>query len=183
MLSLAVVVLVIATASMSIAGHLEHFLDMALGVALVLVVLNLIGARLLFAPIARYLGSQGDFEAARSRIRRLPILSAGWAFILILLYMYPQYVFHHVWYVRNVPNLSQLLIYPSVLIAIFGAFMSLYIYFLIGDYAARLKEEIFHRHGRVIEPGAGRVLYKLLLAFVAVSIYFRKFCPIPENEA
>ncbi len=107
MMSLAAVVLVLATTSMSIAGHLEHFLDMALGVALVLVVLNLLGARLLFAPIARYLGSQGDFEVPRRRIHRLSFLSAGWTFILILLYMYPQYVFHHVWYVRNVPNLSQ----------------------------------------------------------------------------
>jgi class 3 adenylate cyclase len=169
MLSLAVVVLVIATASMSIAGHLEHFLDMALGVALVLVVLNLIGARLLFAPIARYLGSQGDFEAARSRIYSLSFLSAGWTFILILLYMYPQYVFHHVWYVRNVPNLSQLLIYPAVLIATFGAFMGLYVYFLIDDYTARLRQEIFRRHGMMIEPGAGRMLYKLIVAFVAVS--------------
>jgi class 3 adenylate cyclase len=70
---------------------------------------------------------------------------------------------------RNLPNLSQLLIYPAILIAIFGAFMSLYVYFLIGDYAARLREEIFRQYGMMIEPGAGRMLYKLIVAFVAIS--------------
>jgi class 3 adenylate cyclase len=171
MLSLAVVVLIISTASISITGHLDHFADMALGVALVLVVLNLIGARILFTPVARYLNGRGaDFEPVQRRIRRLPILSAGWTFLLMLILMYPQYIFHHVWYLHNVANLPQLLIYPAVLITVFGAFMSLYIYFLIGDYTARLKGEIFYRHGIMIEPGGGRMLYKLLVAFVAVSV-------------
>jgi len=47
MLSLAAVVLVISTVSITITGHLDHFADMALGVALVLIVLNLAGARFL----------------------------------------------------------------------------------------------------------------------------------------
>jgi class 3 adenylate cyclase len=170
MLSLAVVVLILSTVSMSIAGHLEHFPGMVLGVALVLVVLNLIGARFLFAPITRYLSGEADFEPAQYRLRRLPILSAGWGFLLMLLHMYPQYFFHHVWHLRNVPNLLELLIYPAVLIAILGALMSLYVYFVIGDYTARLRDEIFRRHGLVIKPGAGRVLYKLIVAFVAVSV-------------
>ncbi|MEE9598469.1 MAG: adenylate/guanylate cyclase domain-containing protein [Acidiferrobacterales bacterium] len=170
MLSLAAVVLIISTASISIAGHPDHLPDMALGVALVLVVLNLIGARFIFAPIARYLSGRADFEPTRCRLRRLPILSAGWTFLLMSVHMYPQYFFHHVWDVRNVTNLAQLLVYPAVLIAIFGAFMSLYVYFLIGDYTARLKDDIFRRDGLIIEPGAGRMLYKLIVAFVAVSV-------------
>ena len=84
--------------------------------------------------------------------------------------MYLQFFFHHVRYVRNAPNLFELLIYPVTLLVIFGAFMGLFIYFFIGDYTARLREEIFHRHRMVIEPGAGRMLYKLAIAFFAVSI-------------
>lgn len=170
MLSLAVVVLILSTVSMSIAGHLVHFPDMALGIALVLVVVNLIGARFLFVPVARYLNGGTDFELARDRIRRLPILSAGWAFLLMLIHMYSQYFVHHVWYLRNVPNIAKLSVYPAVLIAIFAALMSLYVYFLIGDYTARLRANIFHRYGAVVEPGAGRMLYKLVIAFVAVSV-------------
>ncbi|MCZ6773305.1 MAG: hypothetical protein O7G83_15195 [Proteobacteria bacterium] len=50
MLSLAVVVLVLAAVSMAIPGHLDHLLDRVLGTGLVLVALNLIGARILFCP-------------------------------------------------------------------------------------------------------------------------------------
>jgi len=182
MLSLAAVVLVISTVSITITGHLDHLADMAISVALVLIVLNLAGAGFLFAPVGRYLNGRGpDFDLVQCRIRRLPILSAGWSLLLMLILMYPQYFFHHVWSLRNVANLPQLLIYPAVLIAIFGAFMSLYIYFLIGDYTARLKGEIFRRHGIIVEPGGGRVLYKLIVAFVAVSVvpltlfFFRKY--------
>ena len=144
MLSLAVVVLALAGVSMSISGHLEHLLDLVLGTGLVLVVLNLIGSRIFFAPIARYLDDRVNFEIARRRIRQLPVISAGWAFLVVFVHMYLQFFFHHVWYVRNAPNLFELLIYPVILLAIFGAFMGFFIYFLIGEYTARLREEIFH---------------------------------------
>ncbi len=153
MLSLAVVVLALATVSISIPGHLHHLRDLILGTGIVLVVLNLIGARILFSPIARYLDGRVNFEIARPRIRKLPIVSAGWAFLVVFVHMYLQFFFHHVRYVRNAPNLFELLIYPVTLLVIFGAFMGLFIYFFIGDYTARLREEIFHRHRMVIEPG------------------------------
>jgi len=123
-----------------------------------------------FAPIARYLGGRVDIKVARSRLLKLPIVSAVWAVILVFTYMCLQFFFHHVWYVRDAPNLFELLIYPAVLIAIFGVFMGLFVYFLIGDYTARFREEIFSRQRVVIEPGAGRVLYKLIIAFFAVSV-------------
>lgn len=170
MLSLAVVVLALATVSMSISGRLDHMPDVVLGTGLVLVALNLIGARIIFAPIARYLDGRGNFEIAQRRIHKLPMVSAGWAFLVVFVHMYLQFFFHHVRYVRNAPNLFELLIYPVTLLVIFGAFMGLFIYFFIGDYTARLREEIFHRHRMVIEPGAGRMLYKLTIAFFAVSI-------------
>jgi class 3 adenylate cyclase len=170
MLSLAGVVLVLAAVSMSIAGRLREFPGFALGAILVLAVFNLVGARILIAPVARYLERQGDLEAARRRIVRLPILSAGLTFVLLVVHFYPRYFFHHAWYLRNVPDLSQSLIYPAVLTGILAAFMSLYVYFLIGDYTAYLREEIFRRHRALIAPRSGRMLYKLIAAFVAVSV-------------
>lgn len=83
MLSLAGVVLVLAAVSMSIAGRLREFPGFALGAVLVLGVFNLVGARILIAPVARYLERQGDLEAARRRIVRLPILSADLAFFRV----------------------------------------------------------------------------------------------------
>jgi len=170
MLSLAVVVLALATVSISISGQLYQLRDLVLGTGLVLVVLNFIGARILFAPIAGYLDGRIGFEIAQRRIRKLPILSAGWAFLLVFVHMVIQFFFHHVRYVHDAPNFFELLIYPVILLAIFGIFIGFFIYLLIGDYTARLREEIFHRHRLVIEPGAGRVLYKLTIAFFAVSV-------------
>ena len=181
MLSLAVVVLTISTISTSTFGHIHHLRDHVLGTGFFLVILNLIGARLLFAPIAQYLAGRVEIEVARPRLLKLPIISAAWAFALVLVHMYLQFFFHHVWFVRDATNLLDLLIYPSIHIAIFGMFMGLFIYFLIGDYTALFREEIFSRHRVVIEPGAGRVLYKLVIAFFAVSavplsfLFFRLF--------
>jgi HAMP domain-containing protein len=170
MLSLALVVLALAAVSISVSGHLHHLWDLVLGTGVVLVALNVIGARILFAPILRYLDGQVDIDIVRPRIRKLPIASAGWACLLVVVHMSIQFYFHHVWYVRNAPNLIELLIYPSILIAIFAIYMGFFIYFLIGDYTARLREEIFARRRMLIEPGAGRMLYKLIFAFLAVSV-------------
>jgi class 3 adenylate cyclase/HAMP domain-containing protein len=170
MLSLAVVVLVLAAVSISLSGHLHHLWDLVLGTGIVLVALNLIGARIVFAPIARYLDGQVDIDIAGPRIRKLPIASAGWAFLLVVVHMSLQFYFHHVWYVRDAPNLIELLIYPTILITIFAAYMGFFIFFLIGDYTARLREEIFSSQRVLIEPGAGRMLYKLIAAFLAVSV-------------
>jgi class 3 adenylate cyclase len=171
MLSLAVVVLVLAGVSVSVTGHLFHLRDLALGVLLVLVALNLLGAWIIFAPVARYFdGRAALLDVARQRIRRLPLISAGWAFFIVSIHMYSQFFIHHVWYLRDAPNLLEMLIYPVVLIAIFATLMALFIYFLVGDYTARLREEIYRRNGEMIGPGSGRLLYKLTTAFFAVSI-------------
>ena len=130
MLSLALVVLALAAISLSVSGHLHHLWDLVLGTGLVLVALNVIGARILFIPIVRYLDGQADIDIARPRIRKLPIASAGWACLLVVVHMSLQFHIHHVWYVRNVPNLIELLIYPAILIAIFATYMGFFIYFL-----------------------------------------------------
>ena len=126
MLSLAGVVVVLAGVSVSITGHLYHLSDLVLSAVMVLVLLNLLGARIIFSPIARYLNGDVDLEIARRRIRKLPAISAGWAFLVVLVHMYGQFFFHHIWYVRHAPNLIELVAFPIVLITIFGAFMGLY---------------------------------------------------------
>jgi class 3 adenylate cyclase/HAMP domain-containing protein len=141
-----------------------------LGTGFFLVILNLIGARMFFAPIAQYLAGRVEIEVARPRLLKLPIISAVWAVTLVLVHMCLHFFFHHVWFVRDAPNLFELLVYPAILITIFGIFMGLFVYFLIGDYTALLREEIFSRHRVVIKPGGSRVLYKLIIAFFAVSI-------------
>ncbi len=170
MLSLALVVLALGIVSMWLAGHLERFTGMLLGVGLVLVVMNLIGAHVLFAPVGRYLAGQTDLHKAQRRLRRLPQLSAAWAFILMMGLMYPQYYFHHVGHVSHAADLLHVLVYPLTLIALFAAFMALYAYFLVGDCTTYLRESLFQRQGIVIEPAGGRMLHRLLAAFVATSL-------------
>lgn len=170
MLSLALVVLLLTTLSTLISGHSHHLGDLVLGTVFILVLLNMIGARMLFSPIARYLNGRVDIETARPRLLRLSIYSAVWAAILVIVFMSLQFFFHHVWYVRNAPNLFEMLIYPAILIAIFGVFMALFVYFLITDFTARFREELFTRHRVVIKPGTGSVLRKLIIAFFAVSV-------------
>ena len=170
MLTLAVLVMVMTTASVTFSGHSHHLGDLALGVIVILVVLNMIGARILFSPIARYLNGQADVREARSRLLMLSTLSAVWAAVLVIIFMSLQFFFHHVWYVRNAPDLLEMLIYPSVLITAFGIFMGLFVYFMITDFTARLREELFTAHRVIIEPGRGHVLHKLIISFFAVSV-------------
>ena len=170
MLSLPVVVLPLTATSAMVSGHSHHLGDLVLGTAVILVLLNSIGAWMLFAPVARYLDGRVGIQAARHRLLRLAFLSAVWAAILVFVFMGLQFFFHHVWYLRHAPNLFEMLVYPAILIAIFGVFMGLFVYFLIADFTARLREVIFSVHGVVIEPGAGRVLHKLIIAFFAVSV-------------
>lgn len=170
MLSLAVIVLSLTAASATISGHTHHFGDLVLGTAVILVLLNAIGAWMLFAPIGRFLAGRSDIQAARPRLLRLAFLSAVWAAMLVVVFMGLQFFFHHVWYLRDTPDLFGMLVYPAILIGIFGVFMGLLVYFLIADFTARLREAIFSVHGVVIEPGAGRVLHKLIIAFFAVSV-------------
>lgn len=170
MLSLALVVLFLGLASMWFAGRLEHLPAMALNVAVVLVGVNLIGARVLLGPIPRYLKLGGNAQQAGARIRRLPLLSAGWALVLIMVLMYSQYQFHHVPQSFGAADIPQLALVPIIVIGIFAVLMALYAYFLIGDYAAWLRERLFHERTLMVEPGSGRLLRKLVVAFVAVSL-------------
>jgi len=170
MLSVPVVVLPLTTTSAMVSGHSHHLRDLVLGTAVILVVLNLIGAWMLFAPIARYLDGRVDIQAARPRLLGLTLSSAVWAAMLVVVFMGLQFFFHHVWYLRHVPDLFEMLVYPAILIVIFGVFVGLLVYFLVADFTARLREAIFSERRVVIEPGAGRVLHKLIIAFFAVSV-------------
>ncbi|MGD2172389.1 MAG: adenylate/guanylate cyclase domain-containing protein [Gammaproteobacteria bacterium] len=170
MLTVAVVVLLLTTVSAMISGHSNHVRDLVLGTAAILVAVNLIGARMLFTPVARYLAGRVDIRVARPRLLKLAFLSALWAALLVFVFMSLQFFFHHVWYLRFAPNLLELLVYPAILIAIFAIFAGLFVYFLIADFTVRLREEIFSAHHVVVEPGEGRVLHKLIIAFFVVSI-------------
>ena len=170
MLSLAVVVLSMTTTSAMLSGHSHHLRDIVLGVVVILLLLNFIGAHVLFSPIARYLEGRAEIQDARPRLLRLPALSAAWATFLVIVFMSIQFFLHHVWYLRDMPGLIEMLIYPAILIFIFGIFMGLFVYFLIADFTARLREEIFAAHRVIIEPGRGRVLHKLIISFFAVSV-------------
>ncbi len=170
MLSLALVVLCLGFVSMWLAGRLGHLSSMAINAAVVLVGVNLIGARVLLGPVCVFLDVGGSARHASARIRMLPFLSAGWALVLIMAFMYAQHYFHYMPTSFSAAGMPYFTVVPIVLIAIFAVLMALYVYFLVGDYTAWLRERLFLERGLIVDPGSGRLLHRLIVTFVAVSL-------------
>lgn len=170
MLSLAAVFFVIvATAAVS-TGQTGHLLGAAPRIGLVLVVVNLIGARFLFGPVRRYLADAGTLALAQQRIRRLPLLSGGWAFLQILLLTGASFLYQRVFCPSCGSTLLPSLVFALAVLTANAACLGLALYFLIGNYTAWLRKTLYQRFALVIEPGRGRILHKLMAAFLAASI-------------
>lgn len=169
MSSLALVVALLSSAAAALSGHLGHHLSIAFPrLILILVVINLVGAYFLFRPVARFLDDTAEFESAQRRIRRLPLLSGSWAFVLTLLFMMPTFYEHHLRGSTPFPDL--LLLYPLALITLYSLLMGLYLYFFIGDYVARLRESLFYERQTIVQPDHARFRRRLLVAFIATSV-------------
>jgi class 3 adenylate cyclase len=170
MLILPIVVLTLALITLITSGNLHHVSDMVLGIAIILVVVNLSGALCIVAPVGRYLTDDGDVSIARDRLTRLPLLSGAWAAVLTLTHMYLQYFIHHVQPLPEWSSLGASLIQPASLIALFALSMGLSIFLLVEDYLVRMREYLSRVHGVEWPPGDQRILHKLGLAFVTVSV-------------
>jgi class 3 adenylate cyclase len=170
-LTLPLVIFAIATLTAFSSGPMLHFPDAILSSILVLVLLNLVGAWLIFRPVARFLRHGIEFRKASERIRELPLFCATWAFFLTLLALLPHHLLTHVLCEDCPTDLSPaLVLYPSALTAIYAVFLSIYVYFLIGDYAIALREYLSREHHVEFEPGGQRFIGKLILAFFATSV-------------
>ena len=170
MLSLAAVFFVIVAAAAVSTDQAGHLPGAALRIGLVLVVVNLIGARYLFGPVRRYLADGGTLVLAQRRIRRLPLLSGIWGFAQILLLTVASFLFERVLCASCGSTLLVSVMFGLAVLTVTTACLGLALYFLIGDYTAWLRKTLFERSGIVVEPGRGHIVYKLVAAFLAASI-------------
>ena len=134
----------------------------------VLVVLNLAGAWVIFRPVQRYLGGDIDLAGAQRRINRLAITSAAWAVLLVgVLLVIGFFVLG-----ASCPGCDPVVMLPFhlAMIVLFCAFVGIFIFFLINDYAASLKIYIFEVAGEILAPTGARLRGKAIAAFVAVGV-------------
>lgn len=135
---------------------------------LILVGVNLAGAAILFQPIQRYLQGTGSLAQATPRIQKLALLSAAWAFVLVASLMGIAFFGANVLCPDCDPG-AMLPFYAS-LILLFASFIGIFVFFLIDDYGALLKSDIFRRTGVLIEPSGAHMRGKFVAAFVAVGV-------------
>ncbi|NIP22540.1 MAG: adenylate/guanylate cyclase domain-containing protein [Phycisphaerae bacterium] len=144
--------------------------DLLISVGVILVLINLAGSRVLFKPISQCIDTGTGFEEARDRIRVLPAASAIWAALLVSIHMFGLFYLHHARFLTYNRDTFYLVIYPALLIILFSILMGLFIYFVIGNFTSKVREEFFYRFGDVITPGSGTVLRKMAIAFFAVTV-------------
>lgn len=153
---------------MVISGRFESLPFAALANVVLLLGVNLIGANWLFRPIANYLRSGDDFAAAERRIHRLAQLSMSWGIGLVTILS-----FAGLFLVEGLCpgcDLRGQIPFNISLMVVFALFVGIYMYFLIDDFTAQLREYIFRRFRQTVAPEGKGLRVKFVAAFVGVSV-------------
>ncbi len=133
-----------------------------------LVGVNLVGAHFIFAPIQRFLAGEVEISQAAKRIHQLSLISAAWAGLLVLILSFIAF------FVFNVlcPNCDLIGMAPFYvsMIVIFLSFVSIFMFFMIDDFAAVLKAEIFEKFDDLIPPTGAKMKRKFIAAFIAIGV-------------
>ena len=168
MLSLSPIHLVLVTLFLTIVGELRE-LPYALGLNIgLLIVLNYLGARVLFAPVDRYLCCGGSASEAARRIRHLPALSAAWIAVIVLILTTTGLLGFNV--LCPSCDFRALLPFRLTMMTLFTSFCAIYAYFAIEDLGGEIRTRLFQDSGVTISPVGGLLSRKLLLAFIAVTV-------------
>jgi len=133
-----------------------------------LVGVNLIGAVVIFSPIQKFLNGEVEFSRAVKRIHQLPWMSSAWACLLVLVLSFISFFVFNV--ICPTCNLADMAPFYVSMMVIFSTFVGIFIFFLIDDFAAVLKAEIFEEFGELIKPTGARLRRKFIAAFVAIGI-------------
>jgi class 3 adenylate cyclase len=148
------------------------FAPRSLGVSLVLLLgVNYFVSSRRFAPIERYLKGAASFEDTQRRITQLPLLTARYVAILVLiatLFRLGSTYFLTDPDLTGVPRPT--IAQVATLCVVLPVFYFTYTYFVISDYLADLCTFIFRHHGRTLELFFGSYTAKLIVALVVISI-------------
>jgi class 3 adenylate cyclase len=168
MLSISALHFVAFLTFMVIAGRFDKLPQAVFSNVAILVVVNLICAAWLFRPIARYLETGESFARANQRIHRLAAMSTllGVGLVMIM-------TFVGLFIVRGMCpgcELNTQILFNISLMAVFAIFVGIFLYFLIDDFTAQLREHIFRRFRQVVPPKGVGLGVKVVAAFVGVSV-------------
>jgi class 3 adenylate cyclase len=153
---------------MLISGKMDRLLFAIPVNLLVLVGVNLLGAVVIFAPIQKFLSGNIPIEKATKRIHQLSWMSSAWAGFLVFCLSFTAFFgFNVLCPTCNLADMAPL--YISMII-IFCTFVSMFIFFMIDDFAAVLKAEIFEEFGELIAPTGASLRRKFVAAFIAIGI-------------
>lgn len=160
MASLALVALALGGLQHLVASDPSHMPSVGPLIALGIGAANFAVAWLLFRPIRRGLAGRDNKVRAMARIVRLPRLSAFWTFALAAAVMLLPFL----------TGWGFQLFYQTLLMSTHALLMALFIYFLVDDYAAGLKLEVYRLRGWEMAVGRGSVVTKLLAAYFATAV-------------
>ena len=168
MLSLGLVALGFAWIQHLVSAYPGHMAAAGYGVALGIGIANAIAAWIIFRPIRLSIEGRENRPAAVESIARLPRLSAVWTFVVSAAVMSLPFIAEFVRCTDCAPGDARFaLLYHVLLMSIHAVLMALFMYFLVDDFAAWLKLELYRLCGWEMPAGRGGVGTKLMMAYFA----------------
>lgn len=169
MLSSAAVVALLGGAAAYSGHHAADIPDLLARIALLMVGSCLVGSYFLFRPLSRYLAAPADAPPPVTLIRRLPILSGGWVLVLAAATVGGNLgASHGPWRAIARADPSMLATMFAHVLA-FASYIALYVYFLIRDYVADLRQQLWLSRGILLPAGKGRIAVEVFVGIAAVA--------------
>lgn len=169
MLSSAAGVALLGGAAAYSGHHAADIPDLLARIALLMVGSGLIGAYFLFRPLSRYLAAPAHAPPPVTLIQRLPILSGGWVLVLAAATVGGNLgASHGPWRAIARADPSMLATMFAHVLA-FASYIALYVYFLIRDYVADLRQQLWLSRGILLPAGKGRIAVEVFVGIAAVA--------------
>ncbi len=169
MLSSAAVIALLGAAVSWHVGQWSQLPDLLARVLLLMVLACTAGAVLIFRPIERYLASPASGPPPAAAARRLPVVSALWIFALAAATVGGHLgAAHGSW--RIAAEAGPAMLGAMLLhVGAFAGYIGLCTYFLLREYVAWLRLEIWRTRHAPIAPGRGHLATRMVLGFAAVA--------------
>ncbi|MEK9945877.1 MAG: adenylate/guanylate cyclase domain-containing protein [Alphaproteobacteria bacterium] len=130
---------------------------------------NLVGAGIIYRPIADFVSASGNLDAAVRRIQDLPVRASWFVFALVVPTMAINVIAVPLVFF---PDDFALIPLATILtrVAIWCVVMPYFVYFLVMNFTANLRLALFETRGIVVPAQQGHVLARLAVAFCVVGL-------------
>ena len=170
MLSAAAVAAALGSAAAYTGGQFDSLPHLLVQIAVWLVLVNIVGAFIIFRPVDRYLRGEASARGAlEGRIRALPGLSGLWLFGFAAAAMLGHAATSGGFWDAAAGEQRRVLAATLVHIAVFAAYLGLAGYFLIFDFRVWLLQWLWQQ-GVSIAPRRGKFMRRLIAGLVAVAV-------------